>query len=382
MAVVASTSIVGGGACALIVGNIDGNLPDEAGTPSEVGYPGDAASSDGGMGPEATAGSDGAAGCGADLDADPGNCGWCGHDCGASSCTGGACSAQTLLMANPTGLAYDQNTLFLTGGANGTIQGVPLTTLTAQTLAPSQNAAGQIHVHSPYVFWTTADGNIHRMLEDGGALGIAVPSAVAVSPYCIAANSSHLYWWVPSDGKAFSVPVDSDGSAPAAVEYVAVPGASGCVAADDQTLAVLNDYTLTQRDLDSGVTMTATLPNLTVTRSLVLAGAHAVAITQSTGDAGSTGHVNVVAKGSTRVVEVATFPFTTIMAVAGDQNGFYWSPQSEARIDGCSDILCTGGIHHYTPSYGSSTLGVMTVDPTNIYFGRGNSSAYILSVPR
>jgi hypothetical protein len=259
-----------------------------------------------------------------------------------------------------------------------------LGSLTTQTIAPTQNAGSHVVARPPYVFWYTADGIIHRVLEDGGALTALVPSAIASNPHCLAANSSRVYWWSGSWGRAYSVPVDSDGSAPPTVEYMTTAGASGCVNADDQTLAVLNDYTLTQRDIDSGAAMTATLPNLADTSYLVLAGAHAVAFTVSGGDAGSTTHVDVVAKGSSSAVEVATFPSTPVMAAAGDQGGFYWSPQSEARIDGCSDALCTGGIRHYTPAYlmPSSTLGTLAVDPTHIYFSRGNSSVYILSVPR
>jgi hypothetical protein len=392
MAVIGVASIVGGAACALIVGDVEGNRPDDGGAPGDTwsptkmpdsGSPADGGSGmEGGTGPDATTVMDGSGACKADLDGDSTNCGWCGHDCQGAACTGGACSAQTVFAAGPTSLAYDQGSLFYTGGINNAITALAVGSLMTQTVAPPQNNGGHIVARSPYVFWTTADGTIHRALEDGGAQTALVPPTYAANSRCLAANSNRVYWW--TTGAAYSVPVDSDGSAPPVLEHMGPTGASGCVNADDQTLAVLTDYTLMQRDLDSGLATQATLQNPAETHYVVLAGAHAVAFTTSTSDAGTTGHLDVVAKGTTTVVEVATFPWSTLMGATGDDGGVYWSLQAEARIDGCSDPLCTGGTHHYSPAYLSppSTIGTLALDATHIYFSRGNSSVTILSVPR
>ena len=403
-AVACSAAGVGVAACAWIVGDVHGHLQQDASVSpdalaEEMGDGGsagpdapsarasDAPGPDASSPPDVSSPSDAldvpdalhaGAACTPDLGGDTHNCGWCGHDCQGASCEGGVCSGQIVYSANPTGLAYDQGTLFYTGGPNGTIIALSLVSLIATTVAPAQNAATDIVARPPYLLWATADGIIHRALEDGGAS----TSLVKTSPSCLAASSTHVYWWETATGTAYSVPIDSDGSAPPTVEYVASAGAKGCVGADDQTFAVINGSTLVQRDLDSGTTTTAGLTGLADTRYVLLSGTYAVAFTSTVTDAGTVGHVNSVAKGSATAVDVGTFVWTNVLAAVGDDHGIYWSPQGEARIDGCQDALCSGGIRHYSPVYANSTLGSLALGPTTVYFSRGSSSGSILSVTR
>jgi hypothetical protein len=173
------------------------------------------------------------------------------------------------------------------------------------------------------------------------------------------------------------VPVDSDGGSTPVMEYAAGPGA-GCVSADDRTLALLANHTLVERNLDSGVATTVTLPGPSDTRYLLLAGQYTVVMTSSVDDAGAmTLHVNAVTTGTPTVKEVASFPWTNVLAMAADANGIYWSPQSEARIDGCSDVLCTAGTRHFTPSLTPWTLNAMALDPLLIYVSQGGNGTVV-----
>jgi hypothetical protein len=356
----------------------DASVADDASVMTDAAMPEDAPPTLDAGAPAAEGSVDAAPGCAADLDADPGNCGWCGHACGGP-CSAGACKEQFIWNVTPSGMAYDQGSLFFSGAMNGEVVAWNLGTAMPTTIAPAQNAAGHIVAHSPYVFWTTGDGAVHRVLEDGGALTTIVPAASAT---CLAANSSRLYWWNPNSGTARSVPVDSDGGATPAIEYTATPGAAGCVVADDSELAVLTSGALIQRDLDSGLATTAALPYPAATQFVALAGERAVAITTSTDDAGSTGHVDVVPKGTSTALEVASFPWSTVFALVADDAGIYWSPQGEARVDGCSDVLCTSGIRHYTPTETNFTISKLALDPTYIYFTMGGATGTLDRVPR
>jgi hypothetical protein len=137
-----------------------------------------------------------------------------------------------------------------------------------------------------------------------------------------------------------------------------------------------------QRDLDSGLATTASLANAADIRFVPLAGARAVAVTTSTDDAGSTLHVDVVPRGTSTVLEVASFPWSNLFIITADDAGIYWSAQGDHRVDGCSDTLCTSGIRHYTPSEPNFTISKLALDPTYIYFTMGGATGTVDKVPR
>jgi hypothetical protein len=375
-------------ACGLLVGDPHGLLPDDASAPDEAsGRPDVATASDArgtadggpssmdgaassdasaaadGRGDAGAPGPDGPVVCDAALDADPHNCGWCGHDCLGSTCSGGSCAQQVVFTDYATSMATDGPVLYYTAGAGIWTYDV---SAGARQIVTSQNAPLHITVHPPYVYWVTADGLIHRALEDGGA-----PAAIASGPQvdCLAANSSKVYWWNGQRGVVYSVPVNSDGGATPATEYSATGPAPGCVAADDRYLALLTGQGLVQRDLDSGVGPMVVLPGPD-TRYLFLAGAYAVAMSSTADDAGTTLHVNAIATGTTTVREVATFPWTNVLAMGADGAGIYWSPQNEARINGCSDVLCSAGVRHFSPTDVAFAPTVLALAPAWLYVSR------------
>jgi hypothetical protein len=363
----------GATACGLLVGTPQGLLPGDADVSEDgSGAPPSLDSSvapDGGI----DAGSralDGAASCDADFDADPINCGWCGHDC-MGACAGGSCTAQIVLTASPTSMATGGTALYYTAGSE--VWAFDTTTLQpAVAIASRQNRPGAISVRAPYVFWGTSSGTVYRALEDGGGL---TPMALNQDALCIVSNSSKLYWWDTPSGSARSVPVNGDGGTPSVAEYTASAGAPGCVNADDAHVVFVTNQALVERDLDSGVATTVTLSQPD-TRYALIAGAYTVVLTSSKDDAGTTIHVNAVATGTTTVEEVVSFPSTNVLSMAGDGAGIYWSPQTESRIDGCSDPLCTAGVRHFSPVLLSPPT-LLALDPTFIYSPGGGTPAIV-----
>jgi hypothetical protein len=129
------------------------------------------------------------------------------------------------------------------------------------------------------------------------------------------------------------------------------------------------------------------LPYPAEVQYLPLAGGSAVVFTDSFADAGADAgtvimHLDVVAPGSTTVTEIASFPQTKILATAADDAGIYWASQSEARVDGCQDLSCTGGVHHYSPAAPGSPIGSIALDPTYIYFTMSGTNPGVFRVAR
>jgi hypothetical protein len=331
---------------------------------------------------------DGGGACQANLDDDPANCGWCNHACGAgSACDGGSCAAAEIWPASPTGLAYDQGNLFGTGVSSNSVLAWSLASSSATKIAPPQNSATSLQVVPPYVYWTTADGVIHKVLEDGGAL---TQVGVGANAHCLSVNSTRVYWWTA--GGVHSLPADGDGSVPATNDYPVGPGVTGCVNADDQELFIVTGSVLLQRALDSGVSpQIVNLPYPAEVDFLPLAGANAVFFTDSFADAGAdaavdagavTMHLEVVPQGTNAHSEIASFPYDKILAMAADDAGVYWSSEAGARVDGCQDLGCTGGVHHYSPAAPGYTIGSLALDATYIYFTMSGTNAGVFRVAR
>jgi hypothetical protein len=362
-------AVASSAACGLIVGEPHGLLPGDASLPNDVvtvdvDFAADASGPDGGV-PSDAAAPDGSGACAADLDADPGNCGWCGHDCRGVACTGGACAKQVLaLSANPTSMTVDGPVLYMT--TTGAVQSFDLRYATLQTLVYPQNAPKHIVAHSPYVFWTTAEGQIHRAGEDGGAPTILASNH---TPGCLAANGTFVYWSEASSGNVYRVPVDSNGGA---IPDIAYPGSPGtvCVNANDRTLAILTPHSVVEWDLDSGIATTAAISGVPDPRYILLGGGYAVVFTTTVDDAGSFIHIDAVKDGTNVARDLAQFPSTNVLAAAADDTGIAFSPQDQGRVDGCLDMLCTKKVQPLMAPT-TYTLAPVALDPTYVYVADG-----------
>ncbi len=363
-------------ACGLLVGDLHGRLPDDASVPVEATIEPDVVSpTDAGTSPDdatvpendaADAGTgfaDGPGACNSDFDSDTHNCGWCAHDCQGASCTASACEGQTAFAAAASSLFVEGTVLYVNGAPNNSIVGYDPGSGQTQTIATAQAGSGHIFARAPYVVWTTSDGNIHRALEDGGASTVVWTNMPAP---CVAANATRIYWWDNATGKAYSVPIDSDGGAMPVVEYSAGAGSAGCLNADDHTLAILLTVTLVERDLDAGTTTTVVLPGSALGRPL-LAGRYTVVAPTINDDAGATMHVELVTTGTNTLRDVANFPQSTVLGFAADDAGIYWALQGTSRIDGCSDLFCTAGVRHFSPNLSPNPPGPIALDPTFVY---------------
>jgi hypothetical protein len=269
---------------------------------------------------------------------------------------------QTVMSTNPVALAVEGSVLYSIDGPASSIVAYDLLYGRLQTLAPAQNLPGDLVVHAPYVFWTTADGVIHRVLEDGGAPGAVFAPG---GPTYVAANSRRLYWWEVTSGSAYSVPVDSDGGDTPVTEYTGTPGASGCVNADEATFVVVTGNLLIQRAVDSGRVFTATLPYLSDPQACPLTDSYAVALTWENGP-GTTGDVYLVPKGSNQVQQSATFSGYDVRAFAADPAGVYWAT-TVGGVDGCTDLSCTAGVQHFTPDLRPYNPTALAIDPEYLY---------------
>jgi hypothetical protein len=317
------------------------------------------ADADAGAIPDAGADHDDAGTCDAGLDGgDPDNCGWCGHACTGSACSGGLCDTQVAFFANTNTMAIDQETIYFTqppgGGADaGIFAANPTTSIVTPVVAGGQLGPYLLVVRAPYVFWVTADGMIRKVAQDGGApvtLATGFPSLD-----CLAANSTDLYWWDYLTGNVYRLPVAGDGGAPV-VFYATTGSTGGCVAADDNAVVLTSPAGILQRSLDAGAWTTATVPGTPNHHQLILAGGDVymqVAVAVDRGSQEALGHVVL---GSTAVQTSALGAFAGSETLATANGRVFWAQNPD--VYGCLDAPCTGGARHYSNQvpFGAGTV--------------------------
>jgi hypothetical protein len=317
--------------------------------------------------PEAVASDDAApdAGtCDASVDADPDNCGWCGHACRTGACTGGLCVQQIAFFGDTSVMAYENGTIYFPQSANSSDAGIYTVDLASSVVTPlvlgGQNKPQLLVAHAPYLAWGTADGAVRRANEDGGA-PVTLASGYVLD--CLAANSTDFFWWDFTTGNVYRLPVGADGGAPT-VYYSSSPSTVGCVAADDSRVAILGPAGLVERDLDAGTTSTVASPGSPDNHNLLITGQDTYWLTNVPNDAGSTVlELAHAVTGSSVVGVSAEGYFQGPTKLAGANGGVFWAANPD--VYGCEDPACTGGVRLYSTStpFGNGTVA----DSTWIY---------------
>jgi hypothetical protein len=413
--VIASLAVFGAAACSLLVGDVRGRLVEDGGTDDAPGTdgssddgtsPGDATSGDATstdakpdaadasdatmLGDTATNTADGAADAGPDgastgpfaCDAafatDPVNCGWCAHSCKGQTCEGGECAVQAGIGVSSVYVADDQGVLYFTSYPSASTSLYAWHGSYPPTLLVDGGENNPTHLvgRSPYLFWSTADGKVRRMLESGSA-----PTTLATSQNaaCIGANATSVYWWDKTTGNAYSLPVDSDGGAAPTPIYTSSANATGCVAADDGHYSVLHGTSLVQKDLDSGMTVTATVSSNTNANQLLLAGPDTYLMELFTNDAGVLVHTldHLVTGMLTPPTQVTSFLGQYNAWTLGPDGGIFW--ETTLHVSGCVDPLCDAGVFDY--GAGLPNIYSMAADSTWIYLPVQGAAA-ISTYPR
>ncbi|MBK7581157.1 MAG: hypothetical protein IPI67_13195 [Myxococcales bacterium] len=167
----------------------------------------------GGAGGGAGAGA-GAGGCAADTQADPKNCGFCGHDCsacaGGSTCHDGRCDP--VVLATEAGLfsiAVDATAVYGAVGVAGTVMKYPLAGGPPVALATGQSHPGGLIVAGSYLYWANGEvgtkGSIARLPLAGGPLETL--AAAQDDPRRLAVDATTVYFTAANTGKVSKVPL-------------------------------------------------------------------------------------------------------------------------------------------------------------------------------
>lgn len=142
---------------------------------------------------------------GTDTQADPVNCGACGHACSnaGAKCNLGVCDPQLLFLwisVVPTGIAVDDNYYYAVGtagfGYEGGVGRGPKSG-GGEIVAAYSADPRRVLVKGTELYWTERDGIAHAPsapLPDGGLRAADTVVANQVSPKNLVADADHLYW--------------------------------------------------------------------------------------------------------------------------------------------------------------------------------------------
>jgi len=167
-----------------------GILNASAGT----GGSGDASTGNGGG--SSSGGNGGGMSCGSDFNADPENCGRCGHSCLGGACQAGTCQPIVLASGqlNPGAVmvvgpyVYWTRTGDSTTGQGGAVMKVAASGGTPVEVAANQNTARGLALDGGNVYWSSAvsGGAIQKLSFAGGTAALVAGAlnspAIAVSP--------------------------------------------------------------------------------------------------------------------------------------------------------------------------------------------------------
>lgn len=277
------------------------------------------------------------AGCDADLQTDPGNCGACGHDCLGATCNPpGQCEPSVLVTYDGgTVQAIAVDDAFVYVGWASDDAGLVARVKKDGSKPPSQLAAtGPIHtlVYSPKdgnVYFTQADLVARTAavpLADGGLNPVTIVASGLTNTFGLAVDDAYVYWANGAlDGGALgrSDLVSLDGG-------VIVPGQPQpfAIAVDDAGLYWTNFVAnvlggSVMRSSKDGANVTTLVSNLDIPAGLVLDDRFAyytvLNFLQMTG--GLIARVDKAGGAPERLVERQAFPVS--IALAGDH--VYWA---------------------------------------------------------
>jgi hypothetical protein len=207
-AVVLMALAVGLSACTALLGVKDIYLDTDASASDDGGGSKDGpGNNDGTVGNEGGGGDGGGDGSCSDTQADPNNCGRCGHSCLGGQCTAGKCQPVELTRgpAGATGIALDTTDVYWTSITANSVHKVSKNGGTAATLAQAANGVDApygIFVEGGFVYWVNSalfTGTVMRCPVAGCG---AAPQMVAYNvnePTDLVVDGTNVYF-TESDG--------------------------------------------------------------------------------------------------------------------------------------------------------------------------------------
>jgi predicted outer membrane repeat protein len=273
--------------------------------------------------------------CGADVENDPNNCGFCGHSCAA--CAQGFCAPSTIFSGNIAGFAVSGGAIYAavvtTTAGNPGIWSIQPDGSNAKLLA-AETAPRSVAVTSTRVYWTTSDTFLLRSAALDGTNITTLATNVNAS--CLAANAQVVYWTTSANG-AYRLASTADGGVTPDAWPPTVQGTAACVVATDAWLV----YGLT---VASGGVVKITPDGTQASTASVPGTIAGMAINSTTAFFGSytaTPSQTVYASSldASSATSIATLPFQTL-AVVADDVGVYWSLNGNG-LSGCDAPGCT-----------------------------------------
>ncbi len=152
--------------------------------------------------------------CDASLDADPSNCGACGHGCLGGACLGGVC--QPVVLASgvgwPIGVAVDDDNVYFTtygvSGGKGALMKVGKDGGAVVTLASAFSENWSVATDGTYVYWDVHGGSrgVYSVLVTGG--GTNALSGPENNPGQLLLDPAlhRLYWMNADEPKTDAAP--------------------------------------------------------------------------------------------------------------------------------------------------------------------------------
>jgi hypothetical protein len=344
-------------------------------------------------------------GCIADLEHDPGNCGWCAHDCLGGTCSKGACQPFVFVTASGANLvrATDHNIAY------STVLELPSPTGSAQEVAlyacpddacPSGKAlffttpadpmldAGMLTFHSyaplgldlesarAYFVNRSADGS-QGTLFSCAASGGTPTTLTGIGPHSatrgVVRTDGHSVYW--SDGSSTISRCDIGGCAAPATFFA---GAAGGDAGDE----IVNDLAIDGTSLywttstgvhkcattPSGSTATCTAPTLLTGAPASTSGAFALTV-----DSANVYWVDAAGRiascpisGCTTAPTILAMMQLDALELASDGDNLYWVAHDEGEVRTCATRGC--GMMARTVAFGQTTPTSIAVNARAVYW--------------
>lgn len=359
----------------------DGSLPTD-GNPTGDTSPG------GDGGPPPSDASDGATGCSsANLDADPGNCGFCGHQCGAVPCNAGLCASTLTVGVDCDALDARGGILYTVGPFSSADAGVysvdpssaKVTTLVTGVQTPYSGRT-RVAASSSYVFWLEGDAmgslavSLHRAQLDGSNPSLLFTVLMGDQITCLAANTDTVYW---SSGS--SVNKLAAAAAPGTMPTVVYTGDVRCVAANDQWIGFTEFQAAFQIEISSGKKRQLFPSKGTVDEAVIGVGDGVYFVTDNMGPPDKSLYYAHTTTDTPALVASWVTASTNVTDIYSDGVAVFISRLNDAEVDECTDPTCSTGLH---PIYRDPKGYPRYARPVgkNVYLT--NNGAEIDSVPR
>jgi hypothetical protein len=137
--------------------------------------------------------------CG-DVQNDPRNCGYCGHDCGTATCSAGVCESAVVIggQADAWTIAVDETNVYWSTQTssptdyNGAVRMAPVGGGPPSVVASALGWPGGITVDATNIYWTDEIGTVAKRAIAGGP--ITTIASNQNSPYGIAVDATSVYF--------------------------------------------------------------------------------------------------------------------------------------------------------------------------------------------